>query len=177
MGLDELRARLDSLLASQGLSDDRRARASGLHGALVEFKTALAVSREARTATEKELAAERRQLEDATRRGGLAGDIGDAETTRIALEFVERHRERAALLERKLAVVIDEIAYLEREYASLAAQYQSVRQSAGLSAPPREPDVLDDREFDALKARAEREAAEMAVKAQLELLKRKLNKP
>jgi len=176
MGLDELRARLDSLLANQGLSDDRRARASGLHGAMVEFKTALAVSREARTATERELATERKQLEDATRRGALAQDIGDAETARIALEFVERHRERTLLLERKLAVVIDEIAYMEREYASLAAQYQSARHTSGLSSPPREPDVLNDREFNALKARADREAAELAVKAQLELLKKKLNK-
>lgn len=177
MGLDELRARLDSLLANQSASDDRRARASGLHGAMVEFKSALAVSREARGTTERDLAAERRQLEDATRRGALAEGIGDAETVRIALEFVERHRERTALLERKLAVVIDEIAYLEREYASLAAQYQSARQTSGLSSPPREPDVLNDREFDAMKARTDREAAEMAVKAQLELLKKKLNKP
>jgi len=176
MGLDELRARLDRLLANQGLSDDRRARASGLHGAMVEFKTAIAVSREARAGTEKDLAAERRQLEDATRRGALAGEIGDAETARIALQFVERHRERAALLERKLAVVIDEIAYMEREYASLAAQYQSARQTSGLSSSPREPDVLNDREFNALKARADREAAEMAVKAQLEMLKKKLKK-
>lgn len=177
MGLDELRARLDSLLAHQGPADDRRARASGLHGAMVEFKTAIAVSLEARAATERALAVERRQLEDATRRGGMAGDIGDAETARIALEFVERHRERTALLERKLAVVIDEVAYMEREYATLAAQYQAARQTSGLSSPPREPDVLDDRAFDVMKARADREAAEMAVKAQLELLKRKLNKP
>ena len=47
MGLDELRARLDNLLSRQGLSDDRRAQASRLHDAMVEFKTALAVSREA----------------------------------------------------------------------------------------------------------------------------------
>jgi hypothetical protein len=177
MGLDELRARLDSLLANLGPSEDRRARASGLYGAMVEFKTAIAVSREARVTTERELAAERRQLEDAARRGALAQDISDAETARIALEFVERHRERTALLERKLAVVTDEIAYMEREYAALAAQYQSARQTSGLSSSPREPDVLNDREFDALKARADRETAEMAVKAQLELLKRKLNKP
>jgi hypothetical protein len=177
MGLDELRARLDNLLANQGLSDDRRARASGLHGAMVEFKTALSVSRDARVATERELAAEQRELENATRRGTLADGIGDTETSRIALQFVERHRERVELLTRKLAVIVDEIAYMEREYESLASQYQAARQTSGLSSAPREPDVLNDREFDVLKARADREAAEMAVKAQLEMLKRKLNKP
>ena len=177
MGLDELRARLDNLLANQGRPDDRRARASGLHGAMVEFKTALAVSREAKVATERELAAEQRELENAIRRGALADGIGDAETSRIALQFVERHRERVDLLTRKLAVVVDEIAYIERQYESLAAEYQSARQTSGLASAPREPDVLNDREFDVMKARADREAAEMAVKAQLEMLKRKLNKP
>ena len=176
MGLDDLRARLDNLLSRQGLSDDRRAQASRLHDAMVEFKTALAVSREARLATERELATERRQLEDAARRGTLAEGIGDAETSRIAAEFLVRHRERAELLERKLAVIVDEIAYMEREYEGLATRFKDARQAGGLSSPPPPPDVLNDREFDALKARADREAAELAVKAQLELLKKKLNK-
>jgi hypothetical protein len=176
MGLDELRARLDNLLSRQGPSDDRRAQASRLHDAMVEFKTALAGSREARVVTERELATERRQLEDAARRGALAEGIGDAETARIAGEFIARHRERAELLERKLAVVVDEIAYLEREYEGLASRFKDARQAGGLSSTPPPPDVLNDREFDALKARADREAAELAVKAQLELLKKKLNK-
>ena len=177
MGLDELRARLDNLLHGQGRSEDRRAQASRLHDAMVEFKSALAVSREARVVTERELLAERRQLEDAARRGALAEGIGDAETARIAAEFIERHRERAGLLERKLAVVVDEIAYMEREYEGLASRFKEARQAGGLSSTPPPPDVLNDREFDALKARADREAAELAVKAQLELLKKKLNKP
>ena len=173
MGLDELRARLDSLLANQGRTSDRRTQASGLYEAMVEFKTALAANREARTTTERELAAERHQLEDAARRGGLARDIGDAETLRIATEFTERHQERAAILERKLAVIVDEIAYMEREYEGLAARYQATRQGAG-SAPP--PIDVSDREFDALKAKADREAQQQAVQAQLEMLKKKLNK-
>ena len=53
MGLDELRARLDSLLAGQGLSSDHRARASGLHAALVELKVAVGQSRDALAAAER----------------------------------------------------------------------------------------------------------------------------
>jgi hypothetical protein len=175
MGLDELRARLDRILAGQESAPDRRARASGLHGAMVEFKTALAENRGALTVAEQELAGERRQLEDALRRGRLAAEIADAETVRIAGEFAERHRERGAILERKVAVIREEIAYMEREYQSLKGQYQAARQSSGLSeAVP--PVDLPDREFDALKARSDREAAEQAAKAQLELLKKKLGK-
>ena len=176
MGLDELRARLDNLLASYTKGGDARARAQGLHAALVEFKTALAENKEARATAERELARERRQLEDAVRRGGLAEGIGDAETARIAQEFIARHQERVGMLERRLGVIAEEIAYLEREYGTLSAHYQEARRGSGLSSAPPPPDPLDHREFDALKARADREAAEMAVKAQLEMLKKKLNK-
>jgi hypothetical protein len=175
MGLDELRARLDSLLAGHGASADRRARASGLHAAMIEFKTALAENRQALGVTERELQSERQQLDDAIRRGGLAEGIGDGETTRIAGEYAERHRERAAILERKLAVIRDEIAYLEREYETLKSQFQAARQAGGLSGAAPMPD-LGEGDFDALKAKADRAAAEEAVQAQLELLKKKLNK-
>jgi hypothetical protein len=175
MGLDELRARLDSLLANQEATPDRRAAASGLHAAMVEFKVAAGQSRDALAAAERELASERRQLEDAARRGGLAAGIGDAETARIAEEFTGRHRERSELLERKVAVIRDELAYLEREYQALAARYQSARQGGEAGAPPPAAD-RPEREFDALKAKSNRETAELAVKAQLDLLKKKLGK-
>lgn len=175
MGLDELRARLDSLLAGQGLSSDHRARASGLHAALVELKVAVGQSRDALAAAERELELQRTQLTDAERRGRLAAGIGDAETVRIAEEFAGRHRERVGILERKVAVIKDEIAYVTREYETLAAQYQAVRGGGGAGAPAAAPD-LSDREFDILQAKASREAAEQAAKAQLEHLKKKLGK-
>ena len=175
MGLDELRARLDSLLAGQGLSSDQRVRASGLHAALVELKVAVGQSRDALAAAERELASERTQLADAERRGGLAAGIGDAETSRIAGEFAARHRERAGILERKVGVIKEELAYAEREYASLAAQYQAARGGTGPATPAAGPD-LDERDFDLLQAKARREAAEQAAKAQLEHLKKKLGK-
>ncbi|HEV8598717.1 MAG TPA: hypothetical protein VGQ69_05120 [Gemmatimonadales bacterium] len=171
MGLDELRARLDRLLAG---SPDRRAQASGLHDALVELKVAAGQNRDALAAAERELAAERVRLEDAERRGRLAGDIGDTETGRIADEFAAKHRERVALLERKVAVIRDELAYVEREYESLAAQLKAVRQGAG----PAPSSVLDesDRELEALRRKAEREAKDQAVQQQLDFLKKKLGK-
>ena len=176
MGLDELRARLANLLANQGPSADRRAYMSGLNAALVDFKVAAKESAQSLAAAEREMATETQQLADAERRGRLAQEIGDAETARIAGEFAARHRERAGILERKIAVIKDEIAYVEREYRDLAAQYQSARQGLGMSATPPASDPLSDREFDALKAKADREATEAAVQAQLQHLKKKLNK-
>jgi len=177
MGLDELRSRLDHLLAGQGRSTDRRAYASGLHAALLEYKLALGQSRDSLPPAERALSQEEQHLADALRRGRLAAEIGDAETSRIAEEYAVRHRERIELLTRKVSVIRDEIGYMEREYEVLAARYQSVRQGGG---PP--PDVppsgadLPDREFDALKAKADRDAAAQAVAAQLEILKKKLGK-
>ena len=75
MGLDDLKARLENLLASHTRAPDARARAQGLHAAMVEFKTSLAENKQARAAAERELAGERRQLEDAIRRGGLIAPI------------------------------------------------------------------------------------------------------
>jgi len=175
MGLDELRARLDSLLASQGLSNDRRAEASGLHAALVEFKVVIGTHREALVKAERELAEERRQEADADRRGRLAADIGDAETVRIATEYTARHRERVLLLTRKVEVVKDELAYAEREYEVLAGRYQAARQGVGSTGAPSATDPAD-RELEAMKAKADREASQQAVQAQLEMLKKKLGK-
>ena len=175
MGLDELRARLDRLLASQGLSTDRRAEASGLHAALVEFKVLVGQHRDALAKAERELTLERQQEADAERRGRLAADIGDTETVRIAAEYTARHRERVILLERKVGVVKDELVYAEREYEILAARYQAARQGTPAAGSP-SPAERSDPEFDALKAKADREASAEAVKAQLEMLKKKLGK-
>lgn len=180
MGLDEIRARLDSLLAKQGLSTDRRAEASGLHAALVDFKVLVGQHREALDKAERELTVERQQETDAERRGRLALEIGDTETVRIATEYTARHRERVVLLERKVSVVRDELAYAEREYETLAARYQAARQgmpSGGAAGSGGSPmPEMNDHEFDALKAKSDREANAEAVKAQLEMLKKKLGK-
>ena len=174
MGLDELRARLDRLLSG---SLDRRTHSAGLHDALVELKVAAGQSRDALAAAERELATEQKHLEDARRRGPLAEQIGDAETARIAGEFAAKHSERIGLLERKVSVIRDELAYVEREYQSLAAQLHSVRQGTGpAAAATPSPDEESDRELEALRMKADRESVQHAVQQQLELLKKKLGK-
>ncbi|MGH7560995.1 MAG: hypothetical protein ACRENB_08240 [Gemmatimonadales bacterium] len=186
MGLEELRARLDSLLARHGLAGpggaDRTARAAGLREALVELKVALGTNRDALARAERELEGERQRLADAERRGRLAGEIQDAETVRIAEEFSARHRERAELLERKVGVIRDELAFAEREYATLAEQLRANR--LGTDTPPTgagaaaaaELDAELDRDLDRLQSEQQRAAREAAVQAQLAHLKKKLGK-
>ncbi|HEX6038726.1 hypothetical protein [Longimicrobium sp.] len=78
----------------------------GLLGAMrremVDARASIPVYEEAVRAAEAELARERRALDDAVRRGGLAEKINDAETVRIASEFADRHRKRVAVLEDKV---------------------------------------------------------------------------
>ena len=85
--------------------------------------------REALAATERELAVERKQLEDAERRGRLAAAVPDPETVAIAERYAARHRERVAVLERKIVVQRDELVLAERELAEMSAKRQ--RATAG----------------------------------------------
>jgi hypothetical protein len=141
--------------------------------------------RAALAASERELEAERRQLEDAERRGRLAGEIADTETVAIAERFAARHRERAAVLERKLAVQRDELMLAEREVEEVASHLKASRQggpAAGIDAAWRDIEAAGgarpgaDVDDELLKARADRAAHEAAAEAQLAYLKKKLGK-
>ena len=70
---------------------------------------------------------ERRRLEDAERRGRLAAEVPDAETVALAERYVQRHRERVGVLERKLTVQRDELVMAEREVSEMFQEFRSVR--------------------------------------------------
>ena len=126
--LDGLKARLEQLLRD-GARSDPRAYAAGLREALLEGKLGVGTMRDALAATERELAAERKQLEDAERRGRLAAAVPDPETVAIAERYAVRHRERVAVLERKILVQRDELVLAERELAEMSVEAQ--RATAG----------------------------------------------
>ena len=180
---DSLRARLDRLFAEQGANP--RARTLALREALVEAKLGLEQMRESLGATERELVGERKQLDDAERRGRLAAQVSDAETVVVAERFAGRHRERVAMLERKLAVQRDELTLGERELEEMAAQYRASGRpeaDATLRAAWREIEAAGgtrpetDLESELLRAQTERRLMEEAVEAQLAQLKKKLGK-
>lgn len=184
MAFEDLRLRLERLLADARRATDPRASAGGMHAAMVETKVALGNLADALARTERELASERTQLADAERRGRLATEAGDQETVEVAARFVARHTERVAVLERRLAVQHDELALLERDYAELSESYRMARRGIPPTPPPRVtdadldlPDVAAERELDGMARRASREELDAAVQAQLAALKAKLGKP
>lgn len=179
---ESVKARLEKLLRDHTRSDPR-AYMQGLREALLEAKTGVSVMRSALLVTERELQVERRQLADAERRGRLAAELPDAETTLLAERFSVRHRERVTVLERKLAVQRDELALAEREVEEMLGQYRSGGRSAAsdaIDAAWRDLEAAGgDRpdsapEGERLRAESDRELKERAVEAQLAFLKKKL---
>ena len=128
-------------------------------------------------------AAERESESVCRRRGDFAHDIGDEETARIALEYAERHAERALILERKVEVLEAErgllVRDLERMRTALAARVGDPQVAAGAAPRPAAAEAVrteqerDDHNF----RKMEREARERAADARLEELKRKLRQP
>jgi hypothetical protein len=186
---DGLRARLDRLFPEEGGGGDARAYAAGLRDAVVEAKAAVGQMRDLLAASERDLVNERRQLEDAERRGQLAAGIDDAETAAVAGRFAARHRERVGVLERKIGVQREELALAERELEEMMGEFRSMqRGGTPRGAPPaaerawRDIEAAGgarpetDLEGELLKARADRRLHEQAVEAQLAHLKKKLGK-
>ncbi len=178
---DGLKARLDQLLRERERTDPQ-AYAARLREALLEAKLGVGSMREALAGSERELASERRQLEDAERRGRLAAAVPDPETVAIAERFVVRHRERAAILERRIAVQREELVLAEREVVEMTTQVRSAgsaTSSESISAAWRDlesaggarPDEQERQHAD-----AEQRRREQAIEAQLAYLKRKLGK-
>lgn len=141
--------------------------------------------RDVLTATERELAAERKHLDDAERRGRLAAQVSDTETVAIAGRFAIRHRERVTVLERKVAVQRDELGLARREIEEMTIEVRGTMRpdaDASLRAAWREVEaaggVRPETDLDGAleRARAERELMEKAVEAQLAHLKKKLGK-
>jgi hypothetical protein len=144
-----------------------------LHDALVESKAAVNALLDGLAVTSRELALERKQLEDAERRGRLAAGIPDHETVEIAARFAARHRERVSVLERKLAVQL-----AERLLGELMAEARgSVPSQDTAASPAEEPARPDGGVQDALlKHRMDQAAREAAADAQLAFLKKKMGK-
>jgi hypothetical protein len=180
---DGLKARLDRLLRDRGGSDPR-AHAAGLREALVDARLGITAMRNGLAAGEAELASERRQLDDAERRGRLAAAVPDPETVAVAERFATRYRERIVVLERKVAVQRDELALAEREVQEMTAQFRSAAQgglrSESVEAAWRDLEAAggarpaDD--ADRVAAELDRRRRTEAVEAQLAYLKKKMGR-
>jgi len=179
---DGLKARLDRLLRERGPAEARDY-AAGLREALIEARLGITGMRDAIARTEGELAAERKQLADAERRGRLAAEVPDAETVALAERFAARHRERVLVLERKVVVQREELVLAEREVQEMSAQYRGAargKESASIDAAWRDLEAAGEArpasDTDRLAAEADRRRKDEAVEAQLAYLKKKMGK-
>lgn len=173
---ERLRAAVNAALDAATPPPDWRDLRNELHRAAVDGRAALLQLRDALAKAERELASERRQLEDAQRRGTLAADVGDAETVAVAERFVARHGERVAMLEQKVAAQQTELTLTQRDVDEVVQRLKDLELRAGVSAegsrvqPP--PDV-DDSELGATLDRAGREAE---AEARLRELKNRMGR-
>lgn len=105
-------------------------------------------------ATRRRLAEEKEQIEACIRRERMARAIGDDETARLAVEYRDRHRERAAVLGRKLEALEAERRLWIRDLDEMERALQEGRVAAArqeiedLDRHPREHDFrnLEDAE-------------------------------
>lgn len=180
-----LKARMERFFADATPPADRRAQAGALRSAIIEARVAVAAMRDALRASERQLEVERRQAEDAERRGKLAGDIGDLETVAVAEKYAVRHRERLAVVERRIAVQREELMLAEREMAEMT---EALRGAPGDAAGDSVRDAWRDLEgaggvrpetdvADALRqAEMDEARRKAAVDEQLAFLKKKMGK-
>jgi len=139
----------------------------------------LAAARHALTRLEAEIAtarkgaaAERESEQVCRRREGMAASIGDTETVRVAVQYAERHAERASVLERKVEVLVAERLLLQRD---LEGMEQVVATSPpGEAEHQRTRSLLDDdEEAERQRRELQRLQRERTADERLEELKRK----
>ena len=182
---ERLRAAIDAALAAHTPPQNLRDLAAQMRQAVIELRAGIAKMRDGLTVTERQLAAERRDREDAERRGKLAAGIGDRETVEVAERFAGKHAERVGVLEQKLAAQRAELALAERELEEMSQRLRAVKiegpaggtsrawrdiEAAGGTRP--ETDLADE----LLKGNIDRQARESAAEEQLRELKKKMGK-
>ncbi len=155
--------------------------------AVVEMKSAVSKMRDDLAATERVLEAERRNRDDAERRGRLASGIGDRETTEVAERFTAKHAERVAVLEQKLDAQRAELRLAERELEEMTERFRAAEREGPVSGSKAgaawrdienaggtraDTDLADE----LLKGNMDRTAREAAAEAQLRELKKKMGK-
>ena len=98
---------------------------AGMRQELIEAKSALPRLADGIARLRRSQAEERRRAEDCVRRAGQAQEIGDTETLRLAVEYGERHRERARVYGEKIAAAEAELALQRRTVDEMTGQLKS----------------------------------------------------
>jgi hypothetical protein len=161
---------LDSAAGNEGVSK------SLMREAVIEARSAIKYLEESLAKAEAKLKRELKNLDDATRRGGMAAGIGDQETVEVAERFATKHREKVEILERKVDAQKEELAVARREENSMTAQLKAAQRggpqvragSSGSFAPGDNDGALEEE--------IEKEDSQSLAARQLEELKRRMGK-
>jgi hypothetical protein len=132
---ENLRKSLDDLMSRSTPPEERREIVSRMRDTLVQAKVGLQDLRDALAQSKRRLDVERRELDTVQRRKRLAEQINDAETVRLASQYEQMHRERVAVLSRKIEAQEGELALAERDVEQMMTE---LRQAA--SGIPTGPD-------------------------------------
>ncbi|HSM07526.1 MAG TPA: hypothetical protein VLA33_00735 [Gemmatimonadota bacterium] len=98
---------------------------AGMRQELIEAKASLPRLEKGIERLRTSQAEERRRAEDCVRRAGQAKEIGDTETLRLAVEYGERHRERARVYGEKIEAAEAELAMQRRTVSEMTEQLKS----------------------------------------------------
>ena len=184
---ESLRATIGDLLGGRVAPADRRAVIMDMKQALTLAKLGVEDLREGVELTRRRVAAERQQLETATRRRTLAEGIDDAETVAVAAKFEAQFAERLAVLERKHEAQEAEFGLAERDYEAMVVQLKQANAGAGsgLDAASRGPtdeelgvpnDAPLRAELDGLARARQRAERDAGADAALDALKKKMGR-
>lgn len=186
---ESLRAAINAALDAATPDSDPRDVMGKMREAVVQARTSIELMREGVTKTEARLAAERRKLAEAERRGRLAAGIQDTETVEVAEKFAAKHGERVKVLEGKLQAQQAELMLAEQEYEEMKSQLveqerkrPETQASQKVEAAWRDLEAAGisrseaDQETRRLKREMERAAREAKADMQLDELKKKMGK-
>ncbi len=118
----------DALSALEGRSDPTGEVddvLAGMREELIEAKSALPRLEAGIEKLRQMQATERKRAEDCVRRAGQAKEIGDTETLRLAVEYGERHRERARVYGEKIEAAEAELAMQRKSVREMSDQLKS----------------------------------------------------
>lgn len=122
---DAIDGALSALENRSGDAGDVDELLAGMRQELIEAKSALPRLEQGIERLRRSQAEERRRAEDCVRRAGQAKEIGDAETLRLAVEYGERHRERARVYGEKIEAAEAELAMQRRTVSEMTEQLKS----------------------------------------------------
>lgn len=98
---------------------------AGMREELIEAKAATPKLEKGLEKLRRQQADEQRRAEDCVRRAGQAEKIGDAETMRVAVEFAERHQERARVHGEQIQAAEAELGLHIQNVKEMSAQLKS----------------------------------------------------